>query len=72
MVLWMPWFWGMAGAMWLFFPLMVLAIVFWLWMLIDLLQSKNRDKLVWALLMIFLTVIGSVLYFFLVYLKRRK
>ena len=69
MVLWLPWFWGMMAGMMVFF---LIAVAFWLWMLVDLLRSRNRDKLVWTVLMVFLTIIGSILYFFLVYLKRRK
>lgn len=43
--------------------------VFWIWMLVDCLQSQSfegNDKLVWVLALIFLSVVGAVLYYLLV------
>ncbi len=50
------------------FALISLAgFIFWLWMLIDLLKSKSSSgtKILWVILMLFLWVLGSILYFFL-------
>ena len=76
----MDWMGGMSGIMGFVLGLGILAFfiiigvaVFWLWMLIDLLQRKKfDDKLVWLVALIFLNILGAVLYYFLVYSKRRK
>ena len=49
------------GLIWL------LCAIFWLWMLIDLLISRHSTgtKILWVILMLFLPVLGSILYFFL-------
>jgi hypothetical protein len=51
----------------LFPGLIMLAILFWLWVLIDCVtkeSSEGNDKIVWTLLIIFLPWIGSILYYF--------
>ena len=76
----MDWMGGMSGIMGFVLGLGILTFfiiigvaVFWLWMLIDLLQRKKfDDKLVWLVALIFLNILGAVLYYFLVYSKRRK
>jgi hypothetical protein len=42
----------------------IAAFAFWLWMLIDLLQSSRptNEKILWAVLMVFLGIIGSLIY----------
>ncbi len=50
------------------FGLISLAcFIFWLWMLIDVLTSRHAvgTKILWVILMLFLNVLGSILYFFL-------
>jgi hypothetical protein len=44
----------------------LLGFAFWLWMLIDCLQRKFKDKLIWVLVLVFLGPLGALLYFFLV------
>lgn len=66
-----PWLWpfGMIGAafMGLWMVIILLAIIFWLWMLIDCLQKeKFNDKLIWILVLLFLFILGAILYYFLV------
>lgn len=60
-------------ATWFFtsvFMVFLLAAIFWLWMLIDLMERKNfEDKVAWVLVMMFLCIIGSLMYYFLVYAK---
>ena len=76
----MDWMGGMSGIMGFVLGLGILAFfiiigvaVFWLWMLIDLLQRKKfDDKLVWLVALIFLNILGAVLYYFLVYSKKRR
>jgi len=50
--------------------LVVLVHVFWVWMLVDCLMnesSEGNDKLVWALVIVFTSVLGATIY----YLVRR-
>ena len=47
-------------------PLVLLFMVFWIWMLADAIQNKgltDGEKVGWVLAIVFLHVIGSVLYF---------
>lgn len=63
-------------TMWLYFlwmfPLMILGAIFWIWMLVDLMKRKTGDKIAWVLVLIFLNVIGAILYFFLVHSKPHR
>jgi len=62
-----------SGAFGLMFGLISAVIgialfAFWLWMLIHAIQNKglsDGEKVVWVLVIIFLPVIGSILYFFI-------
>ena len=43
--------------------------VFWLWMLVDCLKrdfKKDYDKIVWVLVLIFLHILGAIVYYFIV------
>jgi Phospholipase_D-nuclease N-terminal len=54
-------------------PIVVLCVVFWVWMLVDAIQNKgltDGEKVGWVLAIVFLHVIGSVLYFFIGHPKR--
>lgn len=45
----------------------LLAFVFWIWMLIDCIQNKSlesNEKIIWALVIIFLHFLGALIYFF--------
>lgn len=50
----------------------ILAFILWLWMLIDCLQRRFKDKLLWVLVIIFAGIIGAILYYFLVKTKGRQ
>ena len=58
----------------LFAPVFVFVVVFWLWMLIDCLKRPdnmfkfggNNAKLIWILVIIFTGFIGAVIYYFLI------
>jgi undecaprenyl pyrophosphate phosphatase UppP len=44
----------------------VITTIFWIWMLIDCLQNRRIqgvEKLIWVLVILFLHVLGAVLYF---------
>ena len=53
--------------------LAVLIFVFWIWMLVDCVQRKfknDSDKVVWVLLIIFLHILGALIYYFVVKYKK--
>jgi len=46
-----------------------IAAIFWIWMLIDCLTNnfkKDIDKLIWAVVIIFLHVLGALIYYLVV------
>ena len=52
-----------------------LLFVFWLWMLVDCLKrdfKKDYEKIVWVLVMIFLHLLGAVIYYFVVKIPNKK
>jgi uncharacterized BrkB/YihY/UPF0761 family membrane protein len=70
----------MAGIMLVVIILVILAIVFWLMMLVDSLtrddnkfpnKGKNNERLIWVIVMVFLNFIGAILYYFLVRSKKK-
>ena len=47
--------------------LFALASIFWLWMLIDAITNaalNGTEKLIWVLVVLFLHLLGALLYFF--------
>ncbi len=44
----------------------VAALAFWVWMLVDVIKRDMNNKVLWILLMVFLGVIGSIVYYFVV------
>jgi uncharacterized membrane protein YphA (DoxX/SURF4 family) len=71
----MPWrMFGLFAGFTLFFALFgILSVIFWVWMLIDCLQRRRfEDKLVWVLVLLFLNVLGAILYYLLVKSKNRR
>lgn len=53
-----------AGLFWI---VALLLSVFWIWMLIDCLMSSlpPMEKLIWFLVILFLHVLGALLYYFI-------
>lgn len=48
--------------------LSLLGFAFWLWMLVHAITNKglgDGEKIVWVLVIIFLPLIGSIIYFFI-------
>jgi hypothetical protein len=48
------------------FLLAIVTTVFWIWMLIDCLMNprlQSTEKLVWVLVILFLHVLGAIIYF---------
>ena len=53
----------------------VLLLIFWLWMLVDCLKrdfKKDYEKIVWVIVMIFLHILGAVIYYFVVKANDKK
>jgi hypothetical protein len=67
-----------AGLFGLLFLLIIVAIaivtfVFWIWMLIDALQNpalNGGEKVAWVLVILFLQILGALIYFFVGRSKR--
>ncbi len=51
---------------------MLVGTAFWLWMLVDLIQRDVPNKALWAIIMIFAGVLGSIIYFFAVRMPHIK
>jgi phospholipase D-like protein len=46
----------------------VLAMVFWIWMLVDCLTNEPKNgstRLIWVLVILFGHILGAILYFFI-------
>ena len=52
--------------------LSILLFIFWLLMLIDCVDRKFDDKIIWIVLLIFCSFIGSILYYFIIKRKDIK
>ena len=66
-----------------FFMLMMLFVViigallfaFWIWMIVDCAKRnfrKEMDKVVWILVIVFLSVLGAAIYYFAVKINDKK
>jgi Phospholipase_D-nuclease N-terminal len=53
-----------GGLLIVIFLIGIAAFAFWIWMLIDVLQSSRptNEKILWVILMVFLGVLGSLIY----------
>jgi low temperature requirement protein LtrA len=62
-IFWWPF--AAAGAA-IGFAIALIVFVFWLWMLIDCFQRKfknDAEKIVWVVLIFFLTWVGAIAYY---------
>ncbi len=53
----------------------IALVVFWIWMLVDCLTrefDKESDKIVWAIVIIFVQLLGAIIYYFVVKRKDSK
>jgi len=53
----------------------LILFVFWIWMLIDAIQNKgltDGEKIGWVLAIVFLHIIGAILYYFIGHPKRSR
>jgi heme/copper-type cytochrome/quinol oxidase subunit 2 len=54
-------------------PIVLLTTVFWIWMLVSAIQNKgltDTEKICWVLAIIFLHVLGALLYLVIAHSKR--
>lgn len=72
------WFLGMGIVMLFLVVLMIavpiMAVIVWIVMLVDCLQRKFRDKddkIIWVVVLVFLNIVGAVIYYFLIKRKYR-
>jgi len=57
------------------FGLAIALFAFWIWMLVDAAQRtfKNEsEKIVWILIIVLVSWIGSIIYYFVVYNEHKK
>jgi hypothetical protein len=55
------------------FPLLLALFIFWIWMLISAVQNKGLsegEKIAWVLILVFVHILGAILYFFVGHPKR--
>ena len=55
------------GILWIGLVILgIVTTVFWIWMLIDCLTSDlpSTEKLIWAVVIVFLHFLGAVIYYF--------
>ena len=57
---------GVLGFMCVVWVLVLIASLFWLWMLIDALMNEptTNEKILWFLVIFFLHLLGALIYFF--------
>jgi hypothetical protein len=61
------------GAVFIAFGvLFVFGGIFWLWMLIDLINRPIEHKTMWVLIVLFLSFLGAILYFFIARRRHKK
>jgi hypothetical protein len=70
---------AVAGIMLMLFfllvvvPLIIASVIFWIWMLVSAVQNKGLtegEKIGWVLILVFVHVLGAILYFFIGHPKR--
>ena len=66
---------GFLFLMFFLILLGVLLFVFWLIMLIDSISRKfkeSNDKVIWVIVNVFLGILGSLIYYFVIYYKDKS
>ena len=73
---------GIKSLLGFFLFMMLLAMIvgalifaFWIWMIIDCAKRnfrKEMDKVVWILVIVFLSVLGAAIYYFAVKINDKK
>lgn len=48
-----------------FFLMMMVASVFWIWMIVDVVKHEDKEeKMLWVLVVILAQIIGAIIYYF--------
>ncbi len=57
---------GLGAFVFVIWLLVILASIFWIWMLVDALinEPTTEQKILWFLVIFFLHIIGALIYFF--------
>lgn len=71
------WFLGPIAILFMFVVLAVaiFLVIAWIWMIIDCLIrnfKEGSERIAWLLVLIFLSVIGAIIYYFMVFRKKLK
>jgi len=59
----------------IFLGIIIGSFVFWIWTIIDIAKRKfknDNDRIIWILIVIFLGILGSIIYYFAYYLPNKK
>jgi hypothetical protein len=54
-------------------PVLLASFIFWIWMLISAVQNKGLtegEKIAWVLILVFVHILGAIIYFFVGHPKR--
>jgi apolipoprotein N-acyltransferase len=53
----------------LFFVFMMLALAFWIWMIVDVAKYEKEETTMWVLIVVLLSFFGAIIYYFV---RKRK
>lgn len=57
--------WGIGGFL-VIFALLILAMIFWIMMIVHAAKHDVKDKAMWIILMVFTGIVGALIYYFVV------
>lgn len=66
---------GFFSSMFMLFLLIIGTSAFWIWMVIDCVQRDFEDKnekVIWILILLFIQIIGALVYYFVVKKDAKK
>jgi len=66
--------WLILSFVLLFVIILILAIIFWIFMLIDSIKRKYKDendKIAWILVIVLVGILGAIIYYFVVKIKKK-
>jgi len=63
---------GVLGFVGLVLVGLFIGTIFWIYTIIDVLKNQKEDKAVWFIVIFFLFIFGSLLYFFIARSERKK
>jgi len=66
---------GILAFIFSIIAIFILAFIFWIFMIVDCAKRKfknDSDKIVWILILVFLGIIGAIVYYFVVKREDKK